>query len=350
MRIGYAFVALVAAVAFLIGCGDANDGQVTENSGRDARAAEKDPQPSQKLKQLTLTLDGYPDAENVGVLMADRRGFFTEAGFDVTVLPPVDSDNVPGFVANEDDDFGLLPMPQLATSRGKGRPLVAIGSLVQRPSMAMIWLENSEVGGLADLKGKTIAINGFLFEEEFLKALLAKAGLTPHDVSVKSVNFHLVPALAEGRADAILGSGNIEGIELEARGLKPVVTPLQGLGIPGYEELVMITRRDRLSGDPHWIHRFMASVRRGNVAAVKDPEAAARVIMATRKELAVPTAAQLKVVRAKVNATLPLLSGTGRMSRGKATRLAEWMGGQGLIQHKLPEAGMLTNRYVLPRS
>jgi putative hydroxymethylpyrimidine transport system substrate-binding protein len=346
MKMGCVFVALVAAGALLVGCGGGNDRQATEASSGAARKAH---QRSPKLPSINLTLEGYPDAENAGVLMADQRGYFTEAGFQVNVLHPVDSDNVPGFVANEDDDFGLLPLPQVATSRGKGRPLVAIGSLVQRSTMAMIWPRESNIDGLADLKGKTIAINGFLFEEEFLKALLAKAGLTPDDVAVKSVSYELVPALVKGRADAILGSGNIEGIELEARGLKPVVTSLQRLGIPAYEELVMVTRRDRLSGDPSWIRRFMSAVTRGNVAAIEDPEAAAMAILERRKELVLP-GAQLKLIQAKVKATLPLLGRTGQMNRGQATRLVDWMGKHGLIQHKLPVAGLLTNRYVLPRS
>jgi len=330
-------VALSLVAVLLVGCGSGSGEGTADGSGRKV---------AKKLRSVSLTLEGYPDAENVGVLMADQQGYFAEAGLDVDVLHPVDSDNVPEYIASEGDDFGLLPLPEVVMARGRGMPLVAIGSLVQRPTMAVIWPRRSKIDSLADLKGKTIAINGFPFEEAFLRALLAEAGLTSDDVKVKSVSYNLVPALIKGRADAIFGSGNVEGIELEARGLKPVVTPLQRFGIPFYEELVMVTQTKRLAGNPQWLRRFMSAVARGTAAAVKDPEAAAAAIIAARKKLELP-AAKPKLVTDKVKATLPLLASTTRMSSRRATHLVEWMREQGLIQKKLPAAALLTNRYVI---
>ena len=340
MKIGRWGVILSLVAVLLVGCGGGSDQGTADGGGREA---------AKKLRSLSLTLEGYPDAENVGVLLADQQGYFAEAGLEVDVLHPVDSDNVPEYLASGGDDFGLLPLPEVVLARERGMPLVAIGSLVQRPTMAMIWSRRSKIDSLADLKGKTIAINGFPFEEAFLRPLLAEAGLTPDDVKVKSVSYNLVPALIKGRADAILGSGNVEGVELEARGLKPVVTPLQRLGIPSYEELVMVTQTKRLAGNPQWLRRFMSAVARGTAAAVKDPEAAAAAIIAARKKLGLP-AAKPELAKAKVKATLPLLARTTRMSPRRATRLVEWMREQGLVQKKLPTAALLTNRYVQPRS
>jgi putative hydroxymethylpyrimidine transport system substrate-binding protein len=365
MKPGRAGVALSLAVFVLAGCGGGNDGETTGASSNEPKQAQprpdeqrtakaKPPEPGQthrqpkKLRSLSFTLEGYPDAENVGVLMADQEGYFAEAGLDVQVLRPADSDNVPIYLAEEADDFGLLPQPQVVMARDKGMPLVAIGSLVARPTMGLIWARGSGIDDLSDLEGKTIGINGFSFEEGFLETLLAQAGLKSDDVKVKSVNYDgLVPALTEGSVDAILGSGNVEGLELEAEGLEPVVTPLQKLGVPAYEELVMVTRRDRLAGHPRWVRRFMAAVARGAAAAVEDPEAAAAAIVAARKELQL-TPASMDLAEAKVEASLPLIAGTGRMSARRATHLGEWMHEKKLIQHKLPAAASLTNRYVLP--
>ena len=50
------------------------------------------------------------------------------------------------------------------------------------------------------------------------------AGLAPGDVHRVTVGFNLLPALLAGRVDAIAGGfQNIEGAELAARGLHPVV-------------------------------------------------------------------------------------------------------------------------------
>jgi len=345
MKLGCRAISLGLAVLLLAGCGNAGDQVTTEGSNGNVEAH---PRP-RDLKPIDFTLEGYPDSENVGILMADQRGYFADAGLRVDVLHPIDSDNVPGYLAEGGDEIGLLPQPQVVLSREEGMPLVAIGSLVPRPTMAIIWRGGSKIGRIADLKGKTIAINGLPFEESFLQAILARAGLTRDDVKVKSVSYGLVQALANGRADAILGSENVEGIELEEDGLEPIITPLQRLGVPSYEELVVVTRRDRLAGNPRWIHRFMSAVARGTAAAIEDPEAATAAIVAARRELELP-AATPELAQAKVEATLPLLSRTAQMNPEGAARLAEWMREQGLTRRKLPVATLFTNRYVNSRS
>lgn len=334
---------VVVLVVLLLGCGEEGNQETVEKR---PQRSQKPPVPDKKLKSMRLTLEGYADAESVGILMADQRGYFADAGLEVDVLSPAASDNVPEYVAQEIDDIGLLAQPEVVLARDKGMPLVAVGSLVPRPTMGMIWLGKSKIDGVAGLAGKTIAINGLPAEEGFLQAILAQAGLTFNDVKIKRLGYLLVPALVKGRADAILGSGNMEGAELEARGLAPVVTPLQRLGIPSYEELVVITRRDRLAGDPRLFHTFMSAIARGTAAAVADPEAAVEAIATARTEIGYADPQKPVVSKAKVEATLPLLSRTGRMSPGRATRLVDWMNGQELTERKLPASVWLTNEYV----
>ncbi|HEX5593032.1 MAG TPA: ABC transporter substrate-binding protein [Solirubrobacterales bacterium] len=364
-------LALAVMAVFLIGCGTgagqeatAGGGQGVEKTRRKsvrsedlrqeaagqepAQNSEKRHAPAKKLRLFNMTLEGYPDAENVGVLIADQRGYFAEAGFDVNVLAPIDSDNVAGYLATGSDVFGLLPLPQVVISREKQMPLVAIGSLTRRSAMAMIWPRESGIGGLADLKGKTVAINGLSYEEGFLEAVLDEAGLSPFDVQVKSVSYGLVSALSKGRVDAILGSANVQGVELEALGLDPVVTPLRELGVPPYEQLVMTTRRNRLAGKSRWVHRFMSAVARGTAAAIENPEAAAAAIVVARQELALP-APSPKLAEAKVKATLPSLARTAVMSPGRVTGLTEWMQEEELIR-RAPSTAWFTNRYVQPGS
>src|SRR6478752_4595307 len=116
---------------------------------------------------------------------------------------------------------------------GKQLPIVIIGSLISQPTAALIWAKESHINEIADLKGKTIAIPGLSFQRKFLEAALAQEGLAPGDVTIKAVGYKLVPALVSGQADAIFGgSGNPEGIELASRGVQPVVTSVQGLGVP----------------------------------------------------------------------------------------------------------------------
>jgi putative hydroxymethylpyrimidine transport system substrate-binding protein len=106
--------------------------------------------------------------------------------------------------------------------------------------------------------------------------------------------------------DAIFGRRNLQGAELEARGLKPVITPVQVLGIPSYNELVLIARADCVSKRPQVFRRFMSALARGTAAAVKDPNGIAHAVRAGEESN--PETGQ-KAMRFQIEATLPLLSG-----------------------------------------
>lgn len=264
--------------------------------------------PPLEPRELDITLDGYPSAQNVGILMAEQRGYFDELGLDVWVRTPGSRLSPLRYVAEGEVALAVSHEPQVVLAREKGAPITAFGSLVQEPTAAMIWLGKSKIDGVADLEGKTVAITGLPFERSFLQDILAGAGLSLDDVKVERADYDLVPALVKGRADAILGSGNLEGAELESRGLDPVVTPVTDLGISPYEELVLITRSDRLAREPRSIRSFMKAVERGAAAAIEDPRAAAEAIEGS---VGANPDSSRKVTEAQVEATLPLLAGTG---------------------------------------
>ncbi|HEU5062640.1 MAG TPA: ABC transporter substrate-binding protein [Solirubrobacterales bacterium] len=291
-----------------------------------------------------MALDGYYGPENVGILMAEERGYFTDVGIDAIVTAPSPPSRPVSYVMSGIVDLAVSHQPQVAIARGKDLPVVAVGSLISRPTAAMIWLQRSRIGGIADLRGKTIAIPGLPFQEEFLASILARAGLTLADVEVRVAGYDLLPDLVKGRADAIFGgSWNLEGAVLEARGLDPVITRVQSLGVPSYDELVVIARSNRVSKDPQLIRDFMSAVARGTADALEDPEAAARVVVDGYE--ANPDLSR-KSVEAEIEATLPLLSRSGYMDPAQAEGLVDWMQAEGMIRKKPPVSSLLTNEYL----
>lgn len=340
MKVGCWLIAMCLTAVLLTACGDGGE---SDTAGGNVRMAEKQPDRPRKIEHLKLTLAGLEGPESAGILMAEERGYFSDEGLDVDVLTPSNPTSAIGYVEYNVDDLGVTSQPQLVLAREEGSPLVAVGSLVTQPTAAMIWLRESKIRGIADLEGKTIAIAGLSYQEALLESMLAEAGLTLEDVVVEEVSYELAPSLVSGKADAILGSWNVEGLELESRGLHPVVTPVDTLGIPAYEESVLITRADRVAEDPQMIRGFMSAVRRGAIAAIEDPEAVVKAIE-TGDETNPET--DRKEIEAQVEATLPLLSKTGYMSPEQAEQLVVWMLDQGMIEDEMPVSELLTNSYV----
>jgi len=338
MRIVLGVLGLAVAAALLAGCG---------GGGKDGTTTASSPSSTESppiTKEVHVILDGEQGPESLGVLTAIQQGYFEEAGIYVFAGIPQEPNRPVNYLAKGLGSIGVTQEPQVAIGQENGKPVVAVGSLIPQPTAAMIWLQGSKIHGIADLKGKTIAIPGVPFQKAFLKAVLARAGLTLDDVKVENAKYELVPALLSGRADAIFGgSANIEGVELESRGEKPVITPVQDLGIPDYEEDVVIARKDLVAKDPQLIRDFMSAVARGTAAALEDPKVA---FFAIKYGVEAELPADRQTTEAEIEATLPLLSKSGQMSPSRASNLVNWMQQEGMIQGKLPASALLTNRYL----
>jgi putative hydroxymethylpyrimidine transport system substrate-binding protein len=227
-----------------------------------------------------------------------------------------------------------------------GESVVALGSVIPKPTAAIIWLGDSGIAEIADLKGKTIGYPGTPAQRLLLEQVLAEADLTLDDVLILSEGYELVPALLEGEVDAIFGgSESLEGTALGARGAEPEITPVQDLGIPPYEELEVIARPECLEKHPSMYRRFMAAVARGTEAVARDPKDAARVIDESAES---DQEASREEIEAQVQATLPLLSRDGHIDLAQAEDLVAWMREVGAIKAEPPVAKLFTNDYLTP--
>jgi putative hydroxymethylpyrimidine transport system substrate-binding protein len=319
--------ALVAAIALALGlaaCGEKSE---------DVTGAAPTP--------LSLTLDFYPNPDHAGIYMAEKLGYFSDAGLDVSIHTPADPAAPTKLVAAGQTDLAISYEPEVMLAHEDGLDVVSVGALVDRPLTSMIWLAKSGIKGIGDLRGKTIATAGIPYQDAYLKTILARANLSPDDVKTVNVGFGLLPALLGGKADAMLGGfSNVEGVDLRLRGKDPVVTPVDRLGVPTYDELVLLANRGRLEEDPEPYRLFLAALARGTAAAVKSPGASVDALLEANPDL------DPKLTRAEVDATLPLLSDNGEMDAPEWAEFIAWMRENALIASAPAPSQVLSNDYL----
>ena len=232
-------------------------------------------------------------------------------------------------------------------ARDSGLDVVAVGALVQEPLTSLISLPEAGIETVGDLEGATVATAGIPYQTAFLSSILEQAGLSIDDVDEVSVGLNLLPAVLSGRADAMLGGfKNVEGVDLELRGEDPSVVPVDELGIPAYDELVLVASAERVAEDPEEIRLFLAALERGTRAAVRDPEGATETLLEAAPDL------DPKLTAAEVDATLPLLEAEpgdpyGYMDLGQWQQFADFMTDEGLIGVP-PQADELLTNELLP--
>ncbi len=312
-----------------------------------AACGEKSEDTTGEAQPFSLTLDFYPNPDHAGIYMAQKLGYFREAGLDVSIDTPSDPAAPLKQVAAGRTDLAISYEPEVALARDKGLDVIAVGALVNRPLTSMIWLKKSGIKGVGDLRGKTVATAGIPYQEAFLKTILARVHLAPSDVKAVNVGFGLLPALVSGSAQAMLGGySNVEGVDLRKRGKAPVVTPVDKLGVPTYDELVLVARRKSLEEDPEKFRLFIAALERGTDAAVEQPNAATDAVLEANDGL------DKKLTEAEVKATLPLLAARtkgqpyGYMDPGAWSTFAGWMRDNGLVSSLLTPGELLSNAYL----
>jgi putative hydroxymethylpyrimidine transport system substrate-binding protein len=322
--------ALAAALALIaLGLGLAACGEKSEDTTGGAR------------EPLSLTLDFYPNPDHAGIYMAQKLGYFADAGLDVSIETPSDPAAPLKLLAAGKTDLAISYEPEVLLAHEEGLDVVAVGAIVDRPLTSLIWLRKSGIQGVGGLRGKTIATAGIPYQDAYLKTILARAKLTPADVDTVNVGYGLLPALVGGRAQAMLGGfSNVEGVDLKLRGKDPVVTPVDELGVPTYDELVLVARRDRLEEDPQPIRLFLAALARGTAAAAKSPDATAKALLEANPSL------DPKLTRAELEATLPLLSKRGEMDPAEWKAFIAWMQRNGLISGRPATGEVLSDEYL----
>ncbi|HVD86527.1 MAG TPA: ABC transporter substrate-binding protein [Solirubrobacterales bacterium] len=294
-----------------------------------------------------LTLDFYPNPDHAGIYMAEQQDYFEEAGLDLGIETPADPSAPIKEVAAGRSDLAISYEPELMLAHDQGLEVVAVGALVNRPLTSMIWLKKSGIKGVGGLKGKTIATAGIPYQDKFLQTILARVDLTPDDVKSVNVGFGLLPALTGGSAQAMLGGfSNVEGVDLRERGMGPVVTPVDRLGVPTYDELVLVARRQSLEEDPDRFRLFLSALERGTEAAVEKPGAATDAVIAANHDL------EPKLTAAEVEATLPLLAARtpdqpyGYMDPKQWEAFAGWMRDNALLESLPAPSELLSNDYL----
>jgi putative hydroxymethylpyrimidine transport system substrate-binding protein len=313
-----------------------------------AACGEKSEDTTGRTEALSLTLDFYPNPDHAGIYMAQKLGYFEEAGLDVEIQTPSDPAAPLKLLAAGRTDLAISYEPEIVLAHEQGLDVQAVAALVNRPLTSMIWLKKSGIKGVGDLRGKTIATAGIPYQDAYLKTILARAKLSPSDVKTVNVGFGLLPALLGGKAQAMLGGfSNVEGVDLRLRGSDPVVTPVDKLGVPTYDELVLAAQGKRLREDPQAIRLFIAALARGTAAAASNPQAAAKALLEANPDL------DPKLTKAELGVTLPLLNPArsskqpyGYMVPDQWREFIGWMRDNELIDGLPAPSSLLSNDYL----
>ena len=255
MRWGAALLAAALLLAGAIGCG---------GSGAEPGA------PS----GATLVLDFSPNAAHSGIYTAQKRGYYADAGIELTVRQPGESTDAPKLLEAGRAELAILDIHDLGIARERGLDLVGVLPLVQRPLAAVLARADGPVRRPRDLEGRLVGVTGLPSDEAVVDSEVSADGGDPAEVRRVTIGFNAVASLAAGRVDAATGFWNAEGVTLRRQGIPTRVLEVDRYGAPPYPELVLTTSRATLERDPELIDSAIDAIARGYAYATSHPERA----------------------------------------------------------------------------
>jgi ABC-type nitrate/sulfonate/bicarbonate transport system substrate-binding protein len=224
---------------------------------------------------LNFQLSWIKSAQYSGFFSGLEKGFYNEAGVDVTFNsggPNIDSI---ANVAAGRAALGDRPVGSLVLAREKGIPIKVIGTVFQRNPYAILSLPEKPIRSVRDMAGKTIGAS------PSARPLLTNL-LKENNIDSRSVN--IVPAstdpssLVNKQVDGYMGYETHEAVVLKLQGVPVIVLNLHDLGF-AEPALVIYGREDFLVPNKSTVVAFLRGAVKSWQWTIDNPEAAAKLLV-----------------------------------------------------------------------
>ena len=225
-----------------------------------------------QLIHIKLPLGYIPNIQFAPLYVAVEKGYFKDAGIEVKFDYSFETDAV-SLVGANNLQFAVVSGEQVLLARAQGLPIVYVAAWYQQYPVAVASKAAQGIKTPADLKGKKIGLPG-LFGANYigLDALLFSAGLTEKDVTLDSIGFNQVAALAADQEQAVSVYTANEPVQLKAQSYD-----INEIRVADYVQLAsngLITNEETIAKNPDLVRRMTAAFLKGLSDTIADPNAA----------------------------------------------------------------------------
>lgn len=228
---------------------------------------------------LTVQLDWIPNVQFAGVLVAKEKGWYGEAGLDVSVRQ-IDLQAMAtsvGPVLKGPNVIGIADGLVLLNARADHKPVKAFATMLQASPLCILALREGPIRTFRDLAGKRIGLHSY--DHIQLGLMLAYNHMTMNDVRAVEIGDDLT-SLIEGRIDAQVAYSIDEKVAIELKGHPTVVLPGYENGFITYSQ-VYYTTDDFFRRQPDLLLAFLKATNRGWREAFAHPGETAKMVVGT---------------------------------------------------------------------
>lgn len=238
-------------------------------------AASESAQAPANVEKVSFRLNWVLAGNHAPFYLAQKKGFWTRCGLDVTMTPGTGSGATAQLVGNGSQEFGLTDAVSITAARAHGIPVKSIGAVYQTNPSSIVSKKSVGIVKLQDVAGKTWGAVPSGSPYLLLKGLFKKYNIT--SVKEADVPSPGIAQLRTGQVDFITFFGN------EAANIDPNVD--KDLNIVWFKDygqdiygLALATNDDYLKSHPQQVACFRQGVIDGFKEAKANPEEALQAL------------------------------------------------------------------------
>ncbi|MDM8551374.1 ABC transporter substrate-binding protein [Desulfobacterales bacterium HSG2] len=228
------------------------------------------------LRPMTIQLSWVTNVEFAGILLAKERGWYEDAGIDLTIrgweagLDPVEE------VVAGKAQIGVDEGADIIKAGSEGKKIRAVAAQFQKSPFCLISKKKLGIETPAHLKGKMVGVK---HPPTILmtKIILASAGLKYDDITPVKIGWS-TQSLLEDKVDVYTGYMNNEPLVMKEKGYEISVIPAFKHGYDFYSGVCFVTET-MIRKQPDLIRKFLEATLRGWKESFKDPAGTAKLIV-----------------------------------------------------------------------
>jgi len=301
---------------------------------------------SEGLTPVKLMLDWVPNTNHTGIYVAKEKGYFREAGLDVTILEP--GEVYPeSAVSGGAVDFGISFQENVTLARAEGAPIVSIAAVMQHNTSGFASLKSKGVTSPAQFEGLRYGAYGSPSENPTLEALMKHSGVDFSKLQVVSTGFSdPLALLKEGQIDLAWIFYGWQGIQAKQLGLDLNIVMMDDYFdvIPDYYTPVVIASEATIAGRPEVVSAMVKALSRGYTFAAQHPDEAADVLLK-----AVPELDKGLVKESQRWVSAYYIAGAGRWGEQKEAvwrNYVTWLQDNGVLSKPVDPLQAFTNQFL----
>jgi len=168
---------------------------------------------------VTLRLNWYLSGWMAPFYHAHQKGYFEEAGIDLTILEGRGSGPTVQIIGTKSDAFGFADIATMMLAASKGVKVKSVSAILTLNDASVIFLDGTDIKSAEDLKGKKIAMTVGDSTTASFPAVLAANNISRDDLTIVQVDPAAKPVLVmEKQADALLGGASDQPFLMREKG------------------------------------------------------------------------------------------------------------------------------------